>query len=57
MVTSRWQQVAERQRRRYYEITELGHQTLSKKLVEWQSFSIAVDKLMGLGTDGPKANL
>ena len=49
LVTSRWQQVTERQRRRYYEITELGRQTLSQRLAEWQSFCTAVGKLMDLG--------
>lgn len=57
LVTSRWQKVAERQWRRYYEITESGCQTLSDKMTEWQDFYNAVNKLMELDAESNKTNL
>jgi PadR family transcriptional regulator PadR len=50
-----WQQrTTERRSRRYYKITDKGRQFLSKRLVEWQDFSLAVSTLMGVG-DSAKA--
>ena len=46
LVKSRWQQITERQRRRYYEITDKGRQFLAEKLSEWKDFSTAVSMLM-----------
>jgi len=46
LVKSRWQQITERQRRRYYEITDTGRQFLAEKLVEWKDFSSAVSMFM-----------
>jgi len=47
LVKSRWQQITERQRRRYYEITDKGRQFLADRLTEWRDFSTAVSILMG----------
>ena len=47
LVKSRWQQITERQRRRYYEITDKGRQFLADKLADWKEFSTAVSMLMG----------
>lgn len=50
-----WQQrTTERRSRRYYKITDKGRQFLSKRLVEWQDFSLAVSTLMGI-SDSAKA--
>ena len=57
LVTSRWQKVAERQWRRYYEINEAGCQALSDKMTEWQDFYNAVNKLMDLDAESTEANL
>jgi DNA-binding PadR family transcriptional regulator len=38
LVLSSWQQVAQRQKRRCYEITEKGRQILAGRLGEWQRF-------------------
>ena len=46
LVKSRWQQITERQRRRYYEITDKGRQFLADRLAEWRDFSTAVSILM-----------
>jgi PadR family transcriptional regulator PadR len=42
LVISRWQQISEHQRRRYYEITDKGRQFLKERLAEWKDFSTAV---------------
>jgi len=42
LVISRWHQITERQRRRYYEITDKGRQFLVERLAEWKDFSTAV---------------
>ena len=47
LVKSRWQQITERQRRRYYEITDKGRQFLADRLADWKEFSTAVSMLMG----------
>lgn len=47
LVKSSWRQITERQRRRYYEITDKGRQLLDDRLVEWKDFSTAVSMLMG----------
>jgi DNA-binding PadR family transcriptional regulator len=45
-----WQQRSGGHRaRRYYRITDKGRQFLSKRLVEWRDFSLAVSTLMGIG--------
>lgn len=46
LVLSSWQQVAQRQKRRCYHLTEKGHQILAEKLTEWQRFCIAADKIV-----------
>jgi len=46
LVISRWQQITERQRRRYYEITDKGRQFMTDRLAEWKDFSSAVSALM-----------
>ena len=47
LVISRWQQITQRQRRRYYEITDKGRQFLRERLAEWKDFSTAISILMG----------
>jgi len=51
LVKSRWQQITERQRRRYYEITDKGRQFLASRLAEWKDFSTAVSMLMGTNVE------
>jgi len=46
LVLSSWQQVAQKQRRRCYELTEKGRQTLAKKLAEWQRFYAAAGRVI-----------
>jgi PadR family transcriptional regulator PadR len=48
LVLSSWQQVAQKQRRRYYILTEKGRQILDKKLGEWQNFYAAVSKVVNI---------
>ena len=57
LITGRWQQVSGRQRRRYYEISDLGHRILAEKLGEWQNFCIAVGKLVNSSTDSLEITL
>ena len=47
LVKSSWQQITERQRRRYYVITDKGRKFLADRLGEWKDFSTAVSMLMG----------
>jgi len=47
LVLSSWQQVAQRQRRRCYRLTEKGREILAEKLNEWQRFCGAADKIIG----------
>jgi PadR family transcriptional regulator PadR len=49
LVLSSWQQVAQRQRRRCYEITDKGRQILAGKLREWQRFYNAASKVVSGG--------
>jgi PadR family transcriptional regulator PadR len=48
LVKSRYQQITERQGRKYYQITEQGQQFLTKRLAEWKDFSAVVSALMGM---------
>ena len=47
LVLSSWQQVAQKQSRRCYEITEKGRQILAEKLTEWQRFYRAASRVVG----------
>ena len=49
LVESWRQPTTKRRSRRYYKITDKGQQFLAKRLEEWQDFSQAVSKLMGVG--------
>ena len=49
LIASWWERVSERQRRRYYQITERGRQVLETKLAEWQDFCAAMDMLLEEG--------
>jgi PadR family transcriptional regulator PadR len=49
LVLSSWQQVAQRQKRRCYEITEKGRQILAGKVGEWQRFYNAASKVVSGG--------
>lgn len=46
LVLSSWQQVAQKQKRRCYELTEKGYQILDKKLGEWRNFYNAFSKVV-----------
>jgi len=46
LLLSSWQQVAQKQGRRYYEITGKGRQILAEKLAELQKFYYATSKVM-----------
>ena len=46
LVLSSWQQVAQRQSRRCYQLTEKGHQILTEKLAEWQRFYRAASRVI-----------
>jgi len=47
LINGRWHQITERQRRKYYVITDKGRQFLAGRLAEWKDFSQAVSILMG----------
>jgi len=47
LVLSTWQQVAHKQWRRCYEITEKGRQILSQELIEWQRFYRGASSVIG----------
>ena len=46
LIVSWWERVSERQKRRYYRITETGRQALKIKLAEWQDFCTAMNMLL-----------
>ena len=46
LVLSSWQQVAQRQKRRCYEITAKGRQILAGRSAEWQRFYNAASKVV-----------
>jgi len=46
LVLSSWQQVASKQRRRYYELTEKGRKILNANLAELQKFSSATNRVI-----------
>jgi len=46
LVLSSWQKVAQKQKRRCYQLTEKGRQILAEKLTEWQRFCVAADRIM-----------
>ena len=46
LVLSSWQQVARKQKRRYYELTEKGRQILAEELAQWQKFLGATDRVI-----------
>ena len=46
LVLSSWQQVAQKQKRRCYELTEKGYQILDGKLGEWRNFYNAFGKIV-----------
>ena len=46
LVLSSWQQVAQKQRRRCYELTDKGRQILKSKLSDWQDFYVAVSRVV-----------
>lgn len=49
LIVGWWERVSERQRRRYYQITEKGRQALQTKLAEWQGFYTAMNMLLAEG--------
>lgn len=52
LIKGRWQQTTERQKRKYYQVTEKGHRFLVNRLAEWKEFSTAVSMLMGANLAG-----
>jgi PadR family transcriptional regulator PadR len=46
LVLSSWEQVARKQKRRYYELTEKGRQILAEELAQWQKFLGATDRVI-----------
>ena len=46
LVFSTWQQVAKKQKRRYYQLTEKGYQIMAEKLSEWSKFSGATRQVI-----------
>ena len=48
LVLSSWQQVARKQSRRCYKLTERGRRILDTKLDEWQKFYIAISKIINI---------
>jgi len=46
LVVSKWKQVTEGRGRRYYSITDEGHQFLTSRSVEWQHFCAVISRLM-----------
>ena len=43
LANGQWQELPNRQRRRYYRITQKGKEALRKKIAIWQNFTIAVN--------------
>jgi len=48
LVLSSWQQIAQKQRRRCYMLTDKGRQILDSKLGEWQDFYAAVSRIVNI---------
>ncbi len=46
LVISRWKQAATQRARRYYHITEKGHQFLAGRLAEWHDFCKLANSIM-----------
>jgi PadR family transcriptional regulator PadR len=46
LLLSSWEQVARKQQRRYYELTEKGRQILAEELAQWQKFLGATDRVI-----------
>ena len=46
LVLSSWQQVAKKQKRRYYQLTEKGYRIMAEKLSEWSKFSGATGQVI-----------
>jgi DNA-binding PadR family transcriptional regulator len=46
LVLSSWQQGAQRQKRRCYELTEKGRQILAEQLTRWQRFCSATSNIL-----------
>jgi len=45
LIQGEWQELPNRQERRYYQITEKGKQVLREKVAAWQGFSTAINLL------------
>jgi PadR family transcriptional regulator PadR len=45
-VSGKWQKLSNGQERRYYGITEKGHNALSERMAIWHDFSTAVNSIM-----------
>ena len=46
LIEGKWKRISSGQERRYYYITELGHQVLNQKRDEWLGFSAAVNLII-----------
>src|SRR4030042_4777276 len=49
LLLSWWEQVAQKQSRRCYELTEKGRRILNRELGEWQRFHGAISRVMSSG--------
>ena len=49
LLKASWQESPNRQRRRYYIVTDRGHRALSARLNEWRGFSQAVSRVLAPG--------
>jgi len=55
LLSSRWEQTTERQGRRYYQITEQGHQFLASRSGDWRRFSTVINRFMRAASSYRKA--
>ena len=56
LVTSSWQQAGEKRRRKYYEITAVGRETLTNQQAEWEQFMAQLQSLLQTKGANPQTN-
>ncbi len=49
LLTSRWLGEPGTRRRKVYTVTEKGHRRLEEEMERWKSFSLQMNRLLGLG--------
>lgn len=57
LVTSSWRQAGEKRRRKYYEITAVGRETLASQQKEWEQFMGQLQSLLKTQQDDPLPNM